>query len=293
MSVHFYTFSSRLGMINLPHRQEEFNLGVEEGGDAVLTTEFIEQFPGAAIDRFEFTLPEALDRKKYFETIAHDSQQAIALIEDTLQEDEMQVVVGGDHSVAFSSLSAILRRLHSHSVGYIQVDSHPDINTIATSPTGNFHGMWMRPFVGGFEREDINLLVPHLLKPSQVLYIGNLDLDPEESEFIATQGIRVISVDELRNHDGKASDDIKKFFRDFEHIHLDIDIDGFDQSVAPATGIPAQKGLLRPDIDAVLALFKKKESRSLDLVEVNPQKEGSDETIAFAQSLIAAACLEA
>lgn len=290
MSVHFYNLRSRLGMINLPHRQEEFNLGVEEGGDAILTAEFVEQFPGAALDRFEFTLPEALDRKKYFETIAHDSQRAIALIEETLQEDEMQVVVGGDHSVVLSSLAAILRRLHSHSVGYIQVDSHPDINTIATSPTGNFHGMWMRPFVGGFEREDINVLVPHLLKPSQVLYIGNLDLDPEESEFIATQGIRVISVDELRNHDGQASEDLKKFFRDFEHTHLDIDIDGFDQSIAPATGIPAQKGLLRSDIDEVLALFRKKESRSLDLVEVNPQKEGAEETIEFAQSLIRDAC---
>lgn len=293
MSVHFYNLRSRLGMINLPHRQEEFNIGVEEGGDAILTAEFMEQFPGAAIDRFEFTVPEALDRKKYFETIAYDSQQAVALIEDTLQEDEMQVVVGGDHSVALSSLAAILRRLHSHSVGYIQVDSHPDINTIATSPTGNFHGMWMRPFVGGFEREDINMLVPHLLKPHQILYIGNLDLDPEESEFIATQGIRIISLDELRAKDGKVALEIRKFFNTFEHIHLDIDIDGFDRSVAPATGIPAQRGLLRGDIDQVLSLFRTKESRSLDLVEVNPEKEGAEETVTFAQSLIADACLGA
>lgn len=284
MNPHFYNLRSRLGMINLPHRMDEFNVGVEEGGDAILTEDFLSKFPRSIVDTYNFPSPEDVERKKYFENIVESSQKAVDLIEETLQDDEMQVVVGGDHSVAFSSLVALLRRLHSHSVGYIQIDSHPDINTVATSPTGNFHGMWMRPFIGGYDNEQINLLVPHVLKSEQILYIGNLDLDPEEEQVIGDKKIQTISVDALRK--GSAIEQIKKFFDSFEHIHLDIDIDGFDKSIAPATGIPAKSGLLFKDIESILELFRKKEGRSLDLVEVNPQRDTEDMTVKLAQKLI-------
>lgn len=284
MNPHFYNLRSRLGMINLPHRMEEFNVGVEEGGDSILSNDFLLKFQRPVVDSMTFPMPDDIERKKYFETLVESLQKATDLIEETLQDDEMQVVVGGDHSVAFSSLVALLRRLHSHSVGYIQIDSHPDINTVATSPTGNFHGMWMRPFIGGFDNEQINQLVPHVLKPEQILYVGNLDKDPEEQELIEVKKIQTISVDALRN--GSAQENINKFFESFEHIHLDIDIDGFDRTVAPATGIPAKNGLLYKDVEPILELFRKKEGRSMDLVEVNPQKDKGERTIKLAQKLI-------
>jgi len=284
MNPHFYNLRSRLGMINLPHRMDEFNVGVEEGGDEILSEDFLSKFPRSTVDSLTFPMPDDIDRKKYFETIVESLHKATDLIEETLQDDEMQIVVGGDHSVAFSSLVALLRRLHSHSVGYIQVDSHPDINTVATSPTGNFHGMWMRPFVGGYDNEQINQLVPHVLKPEQILYVGNLDMDPEEEQLISDKKIQTISVDLLRN--GSAQDEIKKFFESFEHIHLDIDIDGFDRSIAPATGIPAKNGLLYKDVEPILELFRKKVGRSLDLVEVNPQRDKGEKTVKLAQKII-------
>ncbi len=284
MSLHFYNLRSRLGMISLPHRMEEFNVGVEEGGDAILSEDLLARFPHAAVDSFTFPMTEDIEKKKYFDELAEHLQKAVDLIEETLQDDETQVVVGGDHSVAFCSLVALLRRLHSHSVGYIQIDSHPDINTIASSPTGNFHGMWMRPFIGGFENDKINQLVPHLLKPEQILYIGHLDMDPEERDLIERKKIKTISIEELRKSDSKEG--IEKFMDSFDHIHLDIDVDGFDRSIAPGTGIPAEKGLLSEDIEPILELFRKKESRSLDLVEVNPQKDESEKTIKLARDLI-------
>lgn len=284
MNPHFYNLRSRLGMINLPHRMEEFNVGVEEGGDSILSNDFLLKFQRPVVDSMTFPMPDDIERKKYFETLVESLQKATDLIEETLQDDEMQVVVGGDHSVAFSSLVALLRRLHSHSVGYIQIDSHPDINTVATSPTGNFHGMWMRPFIGGFDNEQINQLLPHVLKPEQILYVGNLDKDPEEQELIEGKKIQTISVDALR--DGSAQENINKFFESFEHIHLDIDIDGFDRTIAPATGIPAKNGLLYKDVEPILELFRRKEGRSMDLVEVNPQKEKGEKTIKLAQKLI-------
>ncbi len=285
-ALHFYNLRSRLGMMNLPHRMEEFNIGVEEGGDAILTEEFLAKFGDPKLDSFTFPSPEDIERKKYFDAIVEHSNKAMMLIEDTLQDDELQIVVGGDHSVAFCSLAVLLRRLHSHTVGYIQVDSHPDINTIGTSPTGNFHGMWMRPFIGGFENEEINQLIPHKLNPQNILYVGNLDLDPEEAEVIEQNKIKTISVTDLRSGSAETLATIQKFMDGCDHVHLDIDIDGFDRSIAPATGIPAKEGLLKKDIMPVLEIFAKKESRSLDLVEVNPQKDKAEKTVKLAQELI-------
>lgn len=284
MNPHFYNLRSRLGLINLPHRMDEFNVGVEEGGDVILSEDFLAKFQRSAVDSLAFPMPDDIDRKKYFETLVGSLQKATDLIEETLQDDEMQIVVGGDHCVAFSSLVAVLRRLHSHSVGHIHIDSHPDINTTATSPTGNFHGMWLRPFVGGFDNEQINQLVPHVLKPEQMLFIGNLDMDPEEEQVIGDKKIQTISADMLRS--GNAQDKIKKFFNTFEHIHLDIDVDAFDRSIAPATGIPSADGLLYKDIELIMELFRKKEGRSMDLVEVNPQRDKGEKTVKLARKLI-------
>mgnify|MGYP001612979858 CR=1 FL=1 len=285
-NLHFYNLRSRLGMINLPHRMDEFNTGVEEGGDAILSEEFLAKFRDVKLDSFTFPAPEDIERKKYFDAIVEHSNKAMMLMEDTLQDDEFQVVIGGDHSVAFCSLAVLLRRLHSHSIGYILIDSHPDINSIATSPTGNFHGMWMRPFIDTFENEEINQLIPHKLNPENILYIGNLDLDPEEAQVIEQKKIKTVSVEDLRLGSVQTLEAIQKFMDRCDHVHLDIDIDGFDRSIAPATGIPAKEGLLKKDIVPVLEMFAQKESRSLDLVEVNPQKDKAEKTVKLAQELI-------
>lgn len=284
MKPHFYNLRSRLGMINAPHRQKALNVGVEEGGDAILTEEFLNHFPDASIDTYDFPKPEDVDKKKYFDILAKTLKEAEDLIENTVKSDETPVILGGDNSVSFPTLTATLKQYKPHRVGYVRIDSHPDMNSIKDSPTGNFHGMWMRPFVDGFEHKGIAHLIHHKVSLSQVLFVGNLDINTGEQEFFTGKST-VISPDYLRKNKESALMNVNQFVNIHDHIYLGIDIDAFDQSIAPATGIPAKQGLLLEDVVEIFSEVKKNVV-TIDMVEVNPKKNGAEKTVKLAQDIL-------
>lgn len=271
-------------MINVPHRQKGLNLGVEEGGNAILTPEFLKNFPDSHVNVYEFPKPEEINKKEYFDILAKTLRESEKLIENTVKEDEIPVIIGGDNSVSFPTLTATLEHYKPHRVGYVRIDSHPDMNSVASSPSGNFHGMWMRPFVDGFEHKGIVKLVHAKIPLYQVLFIGNLDINPGEQEFFTGKST-VFSPAYLRQNKESALMNLDQYVNNYPHIYLGIDIDAFDESIAPATGIPAKSGLLVEDVIEVLD-YMKKYVVTIDLVEVNPKKKGAEKTVKLAQELL-------
>jgi len=250
----------------------ERNIGVEDGPNAVLSQDFLEDYPNHKLISYTFPTPEAITKELYPHAIAEHSDKLAKLISQNLGSSDMLVTVGGDHSVSFSSLLTVTQKFKD--VGVIQLDSHADINTFASSPSGNFHGMWMRPFLGRFDNEEIDALVPNKLSPQHLLYIGNLDLDPEEQRFIKKNNIKIISRKILVEKPHRARDFLLGFLSTHDHIHVSFDIDVFDMSIAPATGTP-RSGLFPKNVFPLATLIASHPGLSIDLVEVNPKKEGA------------------
>lgn len=278
MRPHFFKAHSRLGIINIPHGGTERNVGVEYGPDAILSKSFLDSYQNPPVSSFSFPLPEEIDQNTYTSQIAHSSKKFCDFINARLQPGEMQVVIGGDHSVAFGSLLAVLKRVENKKIGYVQFDSHGDVNLFSSSPTGNFHGMWLRPFIGDFDNTEIQNLISETLRPEQLLFIGNLDLDPEEQKFFTDKKISNISKSN--------SVALEKFIRKFDNIHISFDIDVFDKKLVSATGTPARHGLTVHEVFPLLSIISKAKSISFDLVEVNPKKRGAKKTIKLAQDVI-------
>jgi arginase family enzyme len=69
-------------------------------------------------------------------------------------------------------------------------DAHGDLNTPASSPSGNAWGMPLRMIVDG-----------GAVEPERVALIGARNLDPPEEEFLRTSGIRRGAADALRDVD--------------------------------------------------------------------------------------------
>ena len=200
------------------------------------------------------------------------------------------MVVGGDHSVAFSSLLAALSRLKNpQNLGYIQFDSHGDLHLFSTSPSGNFHGMWLRPFFGNFDSPSIAKLASSLLRPEQVLFIGNLELEPEELRFFAKNKIAQVSTSSLADNKRGSLEKIEKFVGRFKHLHISFDIDVFHQDYVSATGTPAENGFQPSSIFEILEIFAGSKM-SIDLVEVNPRKPTAHSTIKMAQKVLSQLC---
>jgi arginase len=197
------------------------------------------------------------------------------------------IAVGGDHSVSLAHVAALLRTVAPPAkTGIIMFDSHADINLVKTSPTGNVHGMWLRPIIDQFDHAEIDQIVTAKISPQHLVYVGNQNLDTAERMYIEEQGIKVFSAKYLRENKPFAVEWLTNWMKNLHHIHLSVDVDGFDKSLTPATGIPCLDGLLAADVAEVIALVKQSPQWSADLVEVNPQKAGAAQTIQFAQDFL-------
>ena len=146
--------------------------------------------------------------------------------------------------------------------------------------------MWLRPIISTFDNEAIDHIVPVKVSPLNVVYVGNQNLDTAERDFIDQQGMKVFPVQYLRENKDEAVAWFSNWMKSLNHVHLSVDVDGFDQSLTPATGIPCQAGLLSEDVAEIIALIKQQSQWSADVVEVNPRKAGALQTIQFAQDLL-------
>jgi arginase family enzyme len=86
-------------------------------------------------------------------------------------------VLGGSCCGHVGAVRELARR--QGRVGVVWIDSHGDLNTPESSPTGNAWGMPLRMLI---DAGDVD--------PQDVILLGARNLDPPEVEFIAEAGIR-------------------------------------------------------------------------------------------------------
>jgi arginase len=288
MHVHFFKASSRLGLPNVPNKGSEKNIGVEHGPEGILTPEFLRQLQSNySLSHFHFPTPDEVNPKTYYEVLAQSQKDFIAHICAQTRNDQVQVVIGGDHSVSFGSVVAILNTLPKQStIGFVQFDSHADLHMISTSPSGNFHGMWVRALTSGIGNKSVDTQVTRHLDPHAITYYGNLDLEAEEVKYIRENHIDVWSGDDLSRDPTHALAHLRAFITQYDHIHVSFDIDVFERTLAPATGTPAPNGLSEEHVFPLLEALSHARHMSIDLVEVNPEKPGAQKTIALGQRVI-------
>lgn len=284
---HFFKASSRIGLTNKPVRQEEWNIGVEEAPDAILTDNFLGTFRDYEVDKYVFPKPENIKNKEYIIILKNNLESFKGLINSKLKSGQTQVVIGGENSATFSSFLALLERVNdSKKVGYIQFDSHGEMNSFRGSVSKNFHGMYMRPFFEEFDIKTIADLVHFKLKSSQALFVGDLVLDGDEPEFFSENGFKNIKRVEFLQNSQKILDEIKNFVFSFEYLHVNFDIDVFLESEAGATGIPEDGKWMKGEVLKLLEMVSNHPNLSFDFMEVNPKKPNAQRTIKLAQEIL-------
>lgn len=284
---HFFKVRSRLGLPFPPLHSMDLHSGVACGADAILGKEFLELFPEYEVTTYDFPGPSETKEvgDEFLATTLHACAEDIGRC---VSEKMVQVVLGGDHSITFPSFLSVLRR-HTdwRRVGYVQFDSHADMNLKRTSPTGNFHGMYVRAFLDKeFDIPSFQDYLEEEFPSSNMLFVGNLDLDEEEGEFFLIRHIKHISKEMLVNAQKESNETFRHFISQFEHLHVSFDIDSLDARLAPATGIPSQDGLFLDDIMDMLQMVAQHPSFSFDLAEVDPTKPGAEKTIAVARGVL-------
>jgi arginase len=171
---------------------------------------------------------------------------------------EKPLLIGGDHSVSSSSVLASLVKHPDLEV--IWVDAHPDINTYASSWSGNRHGCPLS-ICTGLETEHwgSRMNLP-LLKFDQLTYCGIRDIDDFEAATIKENNIRHLSVP-----------DVIEYIKNCKNpMHISFDVDALDPSHISATGTPVEDGLTVTEVrDIIQAGLNTENLVSLDVVEFN------------------------
>ncbi|PJF19672.1 Arginase [Paramicrosporidium saccamoebae] len=232
------------------------------------------------------------------------------------------LTLGGDHSIAIGSVSAISNIIEKAleertpvefkkpELIVFWVDAHADINTPTTTSSGNLHGCPVSLLAGldkkgwaelgcfswAKERlESVNTGRESFIQTSRVVYIGLRDVDEPEQETIDRLEMMEYPMTRF-NKEGRnvckvITDALKTIDPRGEHpIHLSFDIDALDPKYAPSTGTPVPGGLkIEEGVEIIKVLGETKRLVSMDLVEVNPSlgtSEDVEETLRSASKLI-------
>jgi arginase family enzyme len=160
----------------------------------------------------------------------------VAVIEaDTLEEQNLALaadlpvrplVLGGDccsHIGAVEGLAARQDRL-----AVVWLDAHGDLNTPATSPSGNTWGMPLRMIIDS-----------GAVEPGDVALVGARALDPPEEEFIAESGL----------HTGAGA--VERALEGVNCVYVAFDADVVEPTEL-AVFMPEPDGLLLDEVETVL-----------------------------------------
>jgi arginase len=241
------------------------------------------------------TQAERDPRKKYVREIARVCQKLYQQVYQAHEEGALPVVLGGDHSLAAGSVgaSADFAAAKGQEIGLLWVDAHGDMNTPASTTSGNVHGMPLAALLGPepSELSKIGARSPKVRADKTVL-IGIRNLDPLERERIRDAKIQVFTMKDIDRH-GIATVMERALAiagHDTSGVHVSFDLDVCDPSIAPGVGTPVKGGLDYREAHMVMEMVADSgRLLGLDLVEINPILDAQNQTAILAVELIESA----
>ena len=199
---------------------------------------------------------------------------------------EIPIFLGGDHAVAIGTVGGAAA-VHRH--GLIWVDAHADFNTPLSSPSGNIHGMPVAVLTGHGDPQLVNLGHAGVkIRPEDIVMIGIRDLDAAERRALAESGIRVFSMREIDEVGiARVANAAVAHLAHLEHVHLSLDMDAIDPTIAPGVGTPVPGGLTFREAHLLMEILAERcVIDSIDVVEINPILDAGNRTAELAVALI-------
>ncbi len=227
--------------------------------------------------------------------IAAVSQAVAQAVEEALEAGTVAITIGGDHSLAIGSIAGVSSyyRKRKEEFGLVWFDAHGDINTPATSPSGNVHGM---PFAISLGQGDESLVNLNGFSPKvqakRCSLIGIRDLDHAETDLVRDSGVLPFTMRDVDEQGIKRITEqaLQSIGTDIHGLHVSFDLDVIDPDVAPGVSTDSRGGFTyRESHFALELLADTKMVRSIDIVELNPTLDIKNRTAQLAVDLVQSA----
>jgi arginase len=215
----------------------------------------------------------------HYASIADLCQRLAHVVHNSMRAGLFPLILGGDHALAAGSVAGVARYFQHQQrpLGVIWFDAHADINTPASSTTGNLHGMPLAHLLGLGDAALSHLAgAAPALQGRHVVIIGARAIDRAERDIIRATGVTVINMAQVRQLGiGRATRlALNIAGRGTAGIHLSFDVDGCDPATIPGTGLRVPDGMtLHQTRQCLLQIKASGRLCSMDVVELNPLQD--------------------
>ncbi|EEE37794.1 arginase [Rhodobacteraceae bacterium KLH11] len=200
--------------------------------------------------------------------------QALSRMAQEVARQGLPIFMGGDHALSMGTVSGMAA--HANTLGrplfVLWLDAHSDFHTPSSSGSGNLHGTPVAYFTGqsGFDA------FPPLVTPvptDRVGMIGLRSVDPAERAALEKDQAMLADMRSIDEHGIKTP--LLAFLDKVRAangiLHVSLDVDFLDPSIAPAVGTTVPGGATEREAHLVMELLHESGLVcSLDLVELNP-----------------------
>jgi arginase len=227
---------------------------------------------------------------RYLAQILDLCDRLSVLVADAAERGALPLVLGGDHSVALGSLVGMAKVRGAG--GVVWIDAHGDLNSPATSPSGNVHGMVLAAALGLagelFAREGWPLPA---VEPGKLALVGVRSLDEGERKLLNGMDVKVFTMSEVdRLGIEPCMREALAHASGAAFLHVSLDMDVVDPDYAPGVGTPVRGGLSYREAHlAMETVARAGVLDSMDVVEVNPILDRENTTGQLAVELVASA----
>ncbi len=210
-------------------------------------------------------------------------------VKTSLKNNEFPIVLAGDHSTSYGTITGIRMAYPKQRLGVIWIDAHADIHSPWTTPSGNMHGMPIAAALGEDnasnrmnkpDKETLELWnkFKHMggiypkIDYNNVVFISLRDVEPEETFLLKKHKVKIFSVPDVkRNGVERIARDALSYLNKCNNIYISFDVDSMDSSISRGTGTPVRMGITEKEAGSLLVrLIQNERICCFEIAEVNP-----------------------
>ena len=212
-------------------------------------------------------------------------------VHQALLQGHLPILMGGDHSLAIGSISAVARHCRSQQkkLRVLWLDAHADFNTATLTPSGNLHGMPVACLCGQGPDPLVQMSgeVP-ALQPKWIRQIGIRSVDPGEKQMVHQAELEVFDMRYIDEMGMRHTMELALATLDANtHLHVSFDVDFLDPEWAPGVDTTVPGGPTYREAQLCMEMIADTgRLASLDLMELNPALDVRNRTAEVTVDLV-------
>lgn len=228
---------------------------------------------------------------RHLDEVVAWNQAVHQAVRDELAKERLPMLIGGDHSLAIGSISAVARhcREHGRKLRILWLDAHADFNTAAITPSGNIHGMPVACLCGHGPSALTGMGgCRPAISAADIRLIGVRSVDEGEKRMLLELGVEVFDMRYIDEVGMRRTLDLALAGVDDEtHLHVSLDVDFLDPEIAPGVGTTVRGGPSYREAQLCMEMIADTgRLGSLDIVELNPALDRRNMTAELAVDLV-------